>query len=478
MRVLLFATSLLLCLCSCATLRGSRQRIKVTSTPTGAEIYQGSALLGTTPTFIELKRHSDTYLWLKKPGKPDREIRVQSEYRWGDSFAANFVWLNGGLIGAGIGLDLWTGSAWDYISPPPVKWNPQDPLEPTPLRRVAIAPPRADNEVLSDELALVLQSRLKEKYPGVEVIPYDESLNSFARYSYTNETVTPDEFRDDLYFKLGVTHVIESETFKNEKQIVIVSSVKDIYTEKVTERFENTLENKDVRSLNKGFFGAQLVSLMSIVPNTVAFNFANYFVGIEEETLDLTTQYRSRIEREPSALSLLTGFTLKNIKSSEIVKRWRPTVRLVPSLVLSYNRFRFERDIGNELVGTSFRWYTGSIGFGPEFALEMPVGLIYFNLIPSLGASVVTWSKDGDKSDFRGSFALEVEMGYLVFVSQNVNLRFYVNALGANKDQWGSVLSSATGRDIKVDSAGFGSVGFSLGYYFPQIRSTARRMVR
>jgi hypothetical protein len=470
---------LLFCLCcSCATLRGTKQRIKVASTPSGATILYKGQNLGTTPKFVEVSREKSSSIILKKPGFADREVSLAGTYRWGDSIAANFVWLNATFIGVGIGIDYWSGAAWDIPAQGVFKWREDIPLELTPMRKLAIAPPKAAGEVLSDELALRLDSVIREKYPGVEIINYEDSVNSFARYGYSNQTQTPIDYRDDLYFKLGVTHLVETTASEVGSEVILSSNVTDVYTDHSIEKFETNIEKKSVVALNQGFWGAQIRSLVSFAPNTLAFNFATPNVGINEYSLDKTQQYRSRREREDNLFSFLSGFSLKNIKSSDVAKKWKAVFRFVPSLSLGYNRFQFDREIGNNLEGTSFRWYHFGGGIGPELGLEMPVGYTYFDFIPSVGVSVVKWNKDGEHSDERGTVTGEIEFGYLVFLSQNVNLRFYLNFIAANKDQWNSILTRAAGQDVKVEDAAFGSGGFSLGYYFPEIRSSARKFVR
>ncbi|HEX4923777.1 MAG TPA: PEGA domain-containing protein, partial [Bdellovibrionales bacterium] len=190
---------ILLLLCSCASLRGTRQRIKVASSPSGADIYHGDERLGTTPAFVELKRKKQDSILLRKQGFAELPVHLNTEYRWGNSFASNFIWLSPVLIGAGIGVDLWTGAAWDYEHLRVLKWDRARPLEPTPLKKVAIAPPQASNEMLSDELGELVEERARRLYAKAEIPKFVDTVNLFARYAYFHHAVTPTEYRDDLY---------------------------------------------------------------------------------------------------------------------------------------------------------------------------------------------------------------------------------------------------------------------------------------
>lgn len=467
-----------LLLCSCASLRGTRQRVKVASTPSGAEIFQESEKLGTTPAFIELKRKKRNLIVLRKPGHADMSVSLETEYRWGGSFASNLIWLSPVFIGAGVGIDLWTGAAWDYSPLRVLRWDRSRALEPTVLKRVAVAPPQAPNEMLSDELGELVEARARKLYAKAEVSPFGETVNRFARYSYFHQSVTPSDYRDDLYYALGASHIVETDAEVGESEVVLRSRLVDVFTDEVFESFETRVKRSDVHALNEDFFKSQLRSVVSLAPNTIAFNFSQSNVNIDEKNQIRADQYRSRHLRSDGILSVLSGFSLKSVKSSEVMKKWKATFRFVPSIVLGYNQFVFERHVNNELDGVRYQWYQVSAGFGPELGLETPAGLVYFDVIPALGASVVTWSKNGERTDARGTVSVEVELGYLVFISENVNLRFYVNTIGSNMEQWNSILTTSTGRDIKVEAANFGSAGLGIGYYFPEIKTSARKFIR
>src|SRR5690348_1155090 len=71
---------------SCATIRGTHQRIKVKSHPPGAKVlYQGSEI-GTTPGFMDIPRGRSGQISLLFPNGKTLEQPLNSSYRWGDTF--------------------------------------------------------------------------------------------------------------------------------------------------------------------------------------------------------------------------------------------------------------------------------------------------------------------------------------------------------------------------------------------------------
>jgi hypothetical protein len=120
---LLIAISLACVSCASIT-RGSKDKVLVETTPSGADVRSDSGASGLTPITLQLPRKNDAVLTITKPGYKTETVRLISKMSGaGGTVMAGNVLL-GGLIG--IGVDAATGATKDlYPNPVRVTLQPQ-----------------------------------------------------------------------------------------------------------------------------------------------------------------------------------------------------------------------------------------------------------------------------------------------------------------------------------------------------------------
>src|SRR5437016_5788462 len=94
-----FVVLILIWTCRCATLSGTEQKMRVGSIPEGADVYVDEKKMGTTPTYIDIRRAKHKALTFKKDGYVPQTVELKTGYRWGDSIFANVIFLWAAPVG-------------------------------------------------------------------------------------------------------------------------------------------------------------------------------------------------------------------------------------------------------------------------------------------------------------------------------------------------------------------------------------------
>jgi len=466
---------------ACTTLHSRNQRVKVASDPEGAKIIYKDQVLGVTPAFVNIPRYHHGTLILEKSGFSPVTLDLKTSYRWGDSFASNFVWFFYGQPVASL-LDLLNETAWNYdkLSVIPLsasKHHLEKPLFPD---VIAIAPPQEGYELLSDELGRDLQDKVAARYPHSRVIPFDETENEFYEYSYNNSGETDNANRDKLYDTLGTTHVVESSVQNGEKTVTVKADLTDIFTDKTVPAFNAEFYSADLKNDNPGFFRRIGVSLLSIVPNLLTFDFDSPSSNMNITSGPMSNSYTGVSDRTDTLLAILSSFGVRSVPSPKISESLKGVFRFVPVISFTYDRFNFQAPDGqpNSLQGYDFDWYTLIGGLGPEGGLDTSIGYFYLDLIPCYSINWITGSGNGaDASTRTTTFTLLGEFGYQIFLSQRINLRLFARTVGIPSNAFSNLVPEMTGQNVAVDSASRSLAGLSLGYYFSEVRPWTKHLL-
>ena len=494
----------------CASLKNPAQTIKIATLPAGAHIIIDGDIVGDTPTFIEVPKRKKFKLGIEMPGYEGKEVSLKPRYRWADSFFSNLIFLAYAPIGWGI--DLLTQKAWEYEPVPFItlerkaetkisEVEKKEMLEGRNTKltnvlteedvvsredtKIAIAPPQASGEIISDELGDKLEEKIRHWYPKEQVLPYSDQISTFYNFEYLYDNMVAPEMRDKLYFSLKATHVVESKVTEDPLgNAYIHSKLINVFNDKTEDTFDWSVKADELPIHSKDKWTRRMMSLVSIVPNTVSFDTgsasANIFVD-GTGTTSQTARYYSVSEKPQNLISIIAGVGFTNSKNPALVTHTDFTFRFVPRLGIYYDYFRFLTDSAqpNELEGTEFRWYILEAGVGPEFGIESSIGHQYLQFIPIYGVNWIQWDLYGStQNSFKGEFGLDVELGWSLFISEHFNLRVFSRDLFISGEQWGSVLSQDVGRSVVINTQGQITIGIALGYYFPEGRNYLREWVR
>ena len=95
------------CVSGCATIvHGTRQRISISSSPSGATATVDGIELK-TPQTISLERKNDYVVTFEKPGYQKRQVVIRKQFNGLETIVGNILWLLPGLL-----VDFVAGGAW------------------------------------------------------------------------------------------------------------------------------------------------------------------------------------------------------------------------------------------------------------------------------------------------------------------------------------------------------------------------------
>jgi len=460
-------------LCSCTTIKSHEQRVKLATDPEGARVYLGDKFLGTTPGFISIPRQRSATLRFEKPGYPKITRKLETTYRWGDSFFSDFVWF---IYGAPIawGVDYLSGTIWDYDKIDVITFDGKKEIQPlSPPKSIAIAPPQNESVLLSNEVAQRIFSISQKRFSNSLVEDFNENHELFGQYGWDNREKTQKYFQDDLFNELNVTHVLESQTTRVKDQIKVESKLVDVFTGQEVESYSDKLPVSAFK-YSESFLTDALNYLISVCPNTISFDFATPGASMYASN---NYTYVGAAETTSSAISIINGIGLKSLDSPKFQKGISGVIKLIPIITTSYNRYNLSAASGTNYASNyNFDWATIIAGFGPEVGLITTIGYFYTELAPSLSMNWITANSTLQNTSARGTaFALFGEVGYSMFASSRINLRLFTRIQTSPTDPWSQVLTQISGIPTYVQSVTQTTAGLSIGYYFPEDRIILRR---
>ena len=472
--------SVLLLLEACTTFGGHTQRMKIATEPEGAEIIYNGKDMGKTPAFVDIRRAKESYITLEHPGYATLNRGLSSTYRWGDSFAANFAWFFWGQPVAST-IDLLTDTCWEYDRLGVIPLGTSTFIPPK-LRPeiIAIAPPDARFELLSDEIGLRLQKDAASRFPGSQIFPFGQTHSIFQSYSYTNSDKPDADNIDNLYDHLKATHVLASEVQKEKDGVSVKTTLVDIYTDQRTPAFTEYIPSSELKNSEasaKNF----VAGLLDSVPNLFTIDLDTPSSNIDIETASGTNTFLGVSNPSNDFIQYMSTLGIRSVRPPKVVHGVKGVFRFVPALTFTYDQFQFVNSVNggaNPFSGYTFDWYTFYAGFGPEGGLDTNIGYFYLDLIPAYALNWITGSGNGQQSSVRTTdFTLDAELGYQMFASSRINIRLFVRSLNVPNDAFNNLLPGLTGQSVSVSSATRNLAGLSVGYYFPETRDFVKRLL-
>lgn len=465
---LLLVLSLSFCFFGCASLtqKSRRQVVVVKSQPQGAEVrYQGKKV-GMTPLLLTLPRGRGLELEILQSGQAKETLILSTQYRWGRSFVGNFALLT--LAPIGWGFDLLTGSAWDLVDPIEIncdkKVESEDRLS---IDRIAIAPPQSSDELLSDQVGLTIVSDVRKRYPNAEVLQYGGTLETFLDWEYDFDSKPSWSYRTQLFKELGVSHLVESEVLSGRStQIEIRSQLTPFTKEAPQETFALSFNSEQIPSYGDRSLSEKLGSFVRLIPNTISVEFASVTPSFEANGSEFigVSQYDSGVWGD--ILRYLGALNLSHLEKQSQRKFGQAQFKFVPTASASWSRISYPET--PMLQGIEFKRLHFSGGFGPQIGWKSSYGYAYFQMIPALGYTGISWEKLGQVSqDGRGSLAVNVEIGYSYFFSDRFVGKFFVRRVTEDIELWQKSMALASNvAPLKLDDVGYTYGGISFGYHF------------
>jgi hypothetical protein len=457
------------------------QAVFVKTDPPGAQISVEGKEIATSPAYVLVPRKKEPEIVLSLDGET-KTVKVPTKYRWSESFASNF-WL---YIAApiGWGVDLLTGAAWNPEDPPLVSLRKPGDEATYPLpdpKRVAIEPPLANSQPLSDRAGHALEQVLQQEQaaqPYYQLLPFDETLPQFihrgsdfdARGSYDNER--------NLYARLHPDAIWRSKLSLEEGDYVLNAELQDVRTKEI-------LDNTKVQFDSGGSLArtwAWAYDLLNL-PNTLTVSNVNQGMTLERanglQPIELRRANASSWVEQ--GLNYLSALSLTNIPTYRTGRPARWQLSAYP-LVLISRKVLSARGAPDLEDREFYRWWA-SIGYGPELGYQVSRSYIYANFFVHFAWTEISWrDRNEDHSITKTFVSPAAEIGYLYSLTDNWSVRGFVSTITENADAWKAALTRSSnligGPNEFVGDTMNTTVGISFGYSFEPFITSAIKLIK
>jgi|GEM_PF-3145578 len=449
----------------CASLDSSHQYLKVTTLPAGAQVYRDGQLLGVTPLLVEAKRSSHDQLTVKV-NDSTQELPLASHYKWSKSFWRNFIFL--GYAPVGWVVDWISGASWFYDRDIYVDF--QDQLKiPSAKRKsvVAIAPPQTVHEIVADEVGGQLERALASRDPQSQVLPYQQTLQTFEDYGYDFNDPIPTGQEYDIYGKLKVDRIVSSQVNLDRDPISVDFEVRDLFRPESNSKGMLEIQAKDLQaSENVSWLGSHS-NILYWLPNSLFLDFANSATALTVNQ-QATTASASAASNDllGQLTTVISDFSLRHIRIPPSREEWRYRFRFVPTVSFSYANETFSNI--PSLTGLNFTRGHFDAGWGASFNYENPRWDFFFNFLPLAAYDSVAVSANAvNFNSSQVGLSTAAELGIMRFFRSGWTLRFFSRTATVPTNLWQQAISNVQGQSVQVQSASFQQSGLSIGYVFP-----------
>lgn len=476
------AAFLLLLLQGCATFKGRTAYMKVVSSPPGADVFVDQRNVGQTPLFAPVPRQRRQEITVRK-GSDSIRSQLYSKYRWQESFLANLGWISPVIWPVGWSADLISGAAWDYD---PIG-TLQLPSERTmrdlkhPVRRVAVAPPLSDFEVLSEEMALEIHRQLQKRLPESKVLPYESTTETFVAFNYTYRGPNDPRFNDELARELGITHLAESRIERAGSVTRAHVKLRDVFSETNEGELQFEVPAHQVSALSASGWREYVLRSISFIPNVLSVQVISTGKSDVEAVDSLNRPYSIENRKRDGFIDQISRVSLRNDLHPKSMRGFKGRFRFIPDFAYSNDKFRLTSPMINGTPGAhvgSYRFQSLHAGVGPELGLETPAGYLYAQLVPVFAQTWIDSSSPARAvSTSHSGISLSTEFGFLFWLSDSFNMRLYIQSRTSRPETWTSHFQQSGINDIIARNVAYTTSGIAIGYYFPEIKSIIRGLL-
>lgn len=433
-----------------------------------------------TPAYVLVPRKREPKLTVSLDGVTET-VNVPTTYRWSGSLASN-LWL---YLAApiGWGIDLLSGAAWSPEDPPLISLRKEgddnEYILPDPSR-IAIEPPLANSQALSDQSGYVLEQVLRSQKTiqpyEYELLPFSSTLSQFitrgsdfdARGSYDNER--------NLYARLQPDAIWRSKLSLENGDYVLNAQLQDVRTKEILDTTKIQLDAGG--SLARTW--AWLYDLLNL-PNTLTVSNVNQGMTLERNNglSPIELRRASSSSWAEQGLNYLSTLGLTNIPTYRTGRPARFQLSAYPLVLIS--RKVLSASGAPDLEGREFYRWWASIGYGPELGFQVSRSYIYANFFLHYAWTEISWrDKDDSHSITKTFWSPAAEFGYLYSLTDNWSVRGYISSITENAGAWKAALSRSSnligGPNEFIGDTMNTTVGISFGYSFePLITSAIKR---
>lgn len=467
------ALGLALALSACGTLSGRTQRVAVDASPRGGAVRDAAQPkappLASTPAVVELERARTQALVFEAPPAAEagdapapQVVEVDCDFRWRVAGLGNTPFLLATLAQFGVGyllavgVDLWTGAAWDcpqLVRPPGSGTDG--------ARRLFVLPPDHDDVAVQDALVASFAAAVRPSLGADETVlsPRDHRALLERIGAPRRLAMLPRHRLNTLLAGTGATHVVSLRWRTAETGTVFSGELLDGYRGGTTPVVG--LEGPRVET-PEGFTWQTLFQYLHFIPNSVAW--------LPGPTTFTPAARRGRtIENETrvSVPSYLSGWTLTSADHPDAFDAWDLHGRLEPTFGLSF----LDADVrlrGGEAadgapledIDARFTAWIARAYYELGGTAHTPFGAFDLALLGGYGVARQA-AFAGSPAAWQGRVELGLGIKWTAFLTERVFARLAVTAFSPGTP----MLETEDFRVKTVTSAALG-----LGVYLPETR--------
>lgn len=472
--ILLCFASISLSGCASVFFNDYKQVVRVMSEPPGADIYnQDGEKLGVTPAYVKVRRDQQSELRLQLASGEIQSVTLNGDYRWSPSFYGNLVFVS--LAPIGWGVDYLTKTAYGFKNPETVQFK-RFALGVVDMRPpvLVIAPPQSPWFSLSREVGEELYALIKERYPNKNVKNYDESREIFNKFHYSYDHRAEGEDLSKILYATAADQYVETNIEERNDVVRIKVAVRDAFTRNIIQSFVVEKPAKDYAIFRKSPTTRELSKYFAFFPNALGFDVGDYSskfsVGKGSPSYASEEFVGKKVTKDgfDQWLGLLGSFNILYVRPPQTDDGWRFNFLFVPSLYVSALTFQYTEM--PELHDVEFRRFRTGFGYGPQVSVSSQYGTLYLSGVPTVNYTRIKWGNDtGTKEREMGEFIMLVELGYQLFVSNNIAFRLFFKTWAENDQRWTHIISDAAGRRIDVETSNVNYGGATLIWYWPTL---------
>lgn len=482
MRLLICALILFTTGCASIFFNDYKQVVKVISDPPGVEIFDHEGhRLGVTPAFIKIRRSQKSELKLQSKNGEIKSVTLEGHYRWSPSFYGNLIYMT--YAPAGMGIDYLTKTAFHFDNPEVIKFNVntkrKEKLGPDVQ---VIAPPQSEWSLLSNQVGVVLQSVLRQRSSKKYIKNYEETLPVFIDHHYRFDYRESGENLDKIFYDLDADEYVESKVNVLEDTIKVDVTVRSAFSQGVIDSFSFERPQSEFKIFHKSKLMRKMAKYFSFAPNAVGIDFATYNSSFQLAPESIGPGAREDVKGIRVAskgfdewLNIVSALNVLYVRPPNR-NSWQYNLLFVPSLYASAVTFKYEGI--EDIEDVEFRRFRVGMGYGPQVTASSRYGTIYFGLIPTFNYTKISWGAHSSSQQVKlGEFLLLAELGYQLFLSNSMAIRFFAKGWSENASRWSNVISNARSKRTEVESSSVGLGGVSLIWYWPSLQKHSLSMM-
>ena len=459
---LLFLISIFSLLISCASINGKNQYIGIKAQTSGVKVYHENQFLGYTPMIASIDRKSKTYLTLEY-NNSKKQIDLNAKYRWKEGILGNLVFLSAAPIA--LFYDYYYESAYEYPSELDLPIKATDAEINFHIKKIVIAPPKANSILLSEEIGDFLSQEIKKIYPqdSYQVVAFNDTLKKAYQLNIDNiEDVSNEQWLAFLGETAAQDIVISEVDIEGDQLHVKIKNYNHFKQEKIINEkwVYNSSKFKNLKANPWVFSESPFVWF----PNSIGLDFMNNRIDIEDSKSTHTAEDSNYNDFMGQATRYISFLSLRYIEPPSKRDAWRYKFKMLPTAGLSINKYKFK--YAPDLQDTEFDSKFAYIGYGPSFNYGNQFWNFYLNYYlifyySSLEATSQT--KNITESETGGSAVFDLGLAH--FINSSFSIRLFSRSISGGDDLLVNTIKKLNG-DEYFESSHIQS-GFSISYIIP-----------